>query len=271
MRRLTAGFVIIVALATISDSVAADNGDFSRHVLETQIQGYKLLDQKKFNEAEQLFTKLLKECRANPGERRMNLINGLHCLSEVYHRTDRMGDMLKLTEEANRITAEELRKFPDTKGMADGLDALTAQTRKIAETKLSDGTSAVSNGSMARSRESAVRGCMRTVQIAAESYAIDFSCYPTKLDTAFSSYFPGGKEKVRAGEPIVNVYSGAREWPIVINKNEDLKSKKVIPGAVIYLCSANGKTYSIYGVGADGKYINDPKTGKMLVFTATCP
>ncbi len=108
---------------------------------------------------------------------------------------------------------------------------------------------------------------MRTVQIAAECYYTDLGRYPAKLDVVFQSYFPGGQVKTKAGKPPENPYDTKATWPIVVPAGSKMTAQQIVPGSIIYTCAANCKTYSIFGIDQDGKYLIDDATGKTMKFS----
>jgi hypothetical protein len=108
---------------------------------------------------------------------------------------------------------------------------------------------------------------MHALQIAAESYRLDYPDYPNTLDNAFKSYFPGGSsDKKLPGKTWWNAITAKEEWPIVCSPGQAVKATA---GQVVYICAKDRKSYAIYGVGRDGKYILSKRTGKALVLTPT--
>jgi hypothetical protein len=128
-----------------------------------------------------------------------------------------------------------------------------------------------------KAREASVRANMRTVQIAAESYASDHGGkYPTEVDENFKSYFPGGSyggSAATAGKPPINPYDYQKEWP-VIGHVTDVAASRHDPSATLEkgtieyspIGGPPATTYAIRGGGGDGKVIgaHDPSMALVL-------
>lgn len=86
-------------------------------------------------------------------------------------------------------------------------------------------------GSSKKPFDSCVKGNMRTAQIAAESYASDNGgVFPTEIDTAFKSYYPGGSNNGKiAGSPPVNPATKQPEWPILGHVTDITAERKLPP------------------------------------------
>lgn len=138
------------------------------------------------------------------------------------------------------------------------------------------------DGSQARARDEGVRANMRTVQIAAESYATDTGgMYPTAMDTAFKSYFEGGDAKGTVeGKPPVNPFTNKGEWPVIgkldWKQNDDPSASHDLPGAstdvigkgvLEYSPQDPPTTYAIRGGDHSGHPIDNPQNSKMMVLS----
>src|SRR5262249_3377766 len=106
----------------------------------------------------------------------------------------------------------------------------------------------------------AVKLNMRTVQIAAESFALDNNGrYPARLTDHFRCYFPAGDPvRKKVGQAPVNPFTKKAEWPVIgsIKIAEQARSAgplPVSPGVIEYSSLADGTDYAIIGGGHDGK------------------
>ena len=135
-------------------------------------------------------------------------------------------------------------------------------------------------GAQAKAKEASVKANMRSLQIVAESYAIDHAGnYPTKIDTEVKSYYPNGsndgKTRIEGSAP-VNPFTSVREWP-VLGKVTDLDAAradvnaKVPEGTVRYSAIYSGNheplSYAIMGGGKEGHVILNTKKDGALVLS----
>ena len=230
-----------------------------------QNEGMTLLVAKKFQEAEAKFREAVTLARANPGPGKGNLICALEGLSRALSGQDKGGDSIKVTQEVLKIQAEEAKKLGSTQGAA----AIEGMSKNLGN-NLHDYESRYGsfNGSEQRDRDSLVKINMLTAQRAADSYATHHGKYPTKLDVAFQSYFPGGSnDGKRAGRPPVNAITQQPEWPIFVGSGAAPHLNK---GSLVYSYSPDGTGFAIYGVGSDGNYLRDTP-GKTFVLTGRIP
>ncbi len=123
-------------------------------------------------------------------------------------------------------------------------------------------------GAQNRAKDASVKGNMRTAQIAAESFATDNGgTYPSAVDSAYESYFPGGLLDGKTPAPflLVNPYSAQSEWPQLFQiARTVLQERAASPGSfagaigqVGYApigvgASGNSTSYAIEGVGGNG-------------------
>lgn len=130
-------------------------------------------------------------------------------------------------------------------------------------------------GAQDKARQAAVKGNMRTVQIAAEAYATDKGGnYPTSIDDKlFRTYFPGGDSGgTQEGHPPVNPYTAKAEWPVeghvtdVTTARTAESDDSIGEGAVEYSC-IEGTSYAIRGGGKDGKLIEGKDAGTIMVLS----
>lgn len=252
---------------------ALDQNELMRQFNTGHAEGIELIKQRKYKEAENKFRQLVAFHRTNPGPKNFCLALSLQGLAQSLDKQDRGGDSWKVTEEANKLLAAGLAQAPGGTPLAAGLTAINSSSGAVLRASESrygsmNGMQARSADAYVRVRNASIKGNMRSVQIAAESYASDFSHYPTKLDVAFQSYFmDGGNDGKTPGSAPKNPVTKSQEWPLVLKAGET----KTCPtaGSIIYIFGPNGKSYSIYGVGADGKYLLDTRTNNTLVYTGT--
>lgn len=134
-------------------------------------------------------------------------------------------------------------------------------------------------GAQSKAKTAAIRGNMRTAQIAAESFAVDSNgLYPTQFDARFKSYFPGGSNGTnnpQPGSPCSNPITGEPEWPIMgavrdINAARNDSSaqlgKGVVEYSVIFDKQNQPSSYAIRGGGADGTLVKGAN-GRPLVLS----
>ncbi|MBY0550261.1 MAG: hypothetical protein K2W95_23490 [Candidatus Obscuribacterales bacterium] len=257
-------------VSTARSACALDQNELMQQFNTQHAEGLTLIKQAKYKDAENKFRQLIAFHRTNPGPKNLCLALSLQGLALSLDKQDKGGDSWKVTQEANKLLSAGLAQTGVGVPIATGLTAITntADTSiKAYESKYGsmNGMQARTAEAYVRARNVSIKANMRSVQIAAESYASDFSHYPTKLDTAFQSYFmEGGNDGKQPGLAPQNPLTKAREWPLVLKTGETKSSPSA--GTVIYMCTPNGKSYSIYGVGADGKYLLDAKTNKTLVY-----
>lgn len=122
-------------------------------------------------------------------------------------------------------------------------------------------------GSQDRSKNASVKGNMRVIQLAAESYGVDAGgYYPTDIDTAFLSYLPGGSnDGTLEGISPVNPWTDAEEEPTLGGGALDAAAVNVLKhsppgtlgrGEIQYdYDGAEERTYGIVGGGADNKML----------------
>jgi hypothetical protein len=128
-----------------------------------------------------------------------------------------------------------------------------------------------------KAREASMKANMRTVQIAAESYATDNGGkYPSEVDTNFKSYFPGGSSggsAPTAGKAPINPYDLQTEWPVIGHVTDVAASRKdrsvsLEKGAIEYspIGGPPATSYAIRGGGDDGKVVaaRDPSSALVL-------
>lgn len=134
-------------------------------------------------------------------------------------------------------------------------------------------------GSQQKFRTSQVRGNMRTVQIAAESYAMDnHGVYPSKL-SQLGPYLPGGSQKIGKIEGLlpVNPIHGSSVAGVVLGANigpdlvQELRTKRagasqLKPGQVSYSVARDGTTYAVVAADSEGFDVTGA-TGLSLVLS----
>lgn len=108
-------------------------------------------------------------------------------------------------------------------------------------------------------KDEAVKANMRTVQLAAESYAIEHDgLFPKLIDNDFKSFMPGGEHLKAAADGPANPFTTKKEWPAVGTITDVKAAREAAPpklemGKIEYSCIDNGKAYAIIGGGHDGK------------------
>ncbi len=139
--------------------------------------------------------------------------------------------------------------------------------------------SGLTSGHVERDRltkSSKVKYNMRICQVAAEDYARDhLGLYPTSADdSAFRSYFPGGRPPDRAGTPPTNPVSAAPEWPINGNvrsvstarqESKALIKSGAVEYSVVYDATKKPLNYAIRGGDASGSAVIDNQN-RVMVF-----
>jgi len=137
------------------------------------------------------------------------------------------------------------------------------------------GCSAASNFSAAqdKARNASVKANMRTLQLAAESYATDNGgAYPKAIDDSFKSYMPGGGSdgKTPAPDGLTNPFDSKKEWPtmgtITALKAGSEKPVSITAGTIQYSSLDGGKSYAIIG-GAAGDQELTTDDGKPVVLS----
>ncbi len=132
-------------------------------------------------------------------------------------------------------------------------------------------------GAQDKAREASVKANMRTVQIAAETYATDNSgSYPAQVDTAFESYFPGGTSdgKTAAIAGPINPFTGVAAWPTgstLTGTPAALRNPGPPPsgsaGEIKFLAATPPTTYGITGCGKSGTPLGGLTSGTYLVLS----
>lgn len=134
----------------------------------------------------------------------------------------------------------------------------------------------------ARAKEASVKGNMRVCQIAAESYGADYGGnYPSTVDTAYESYFPGGSsDGVTAGTPLVSPFTNKAGFPATGSamKSSEIAAIEASSGHVVSggdlgveydpvtgLANENG--YAILGAKADGTGVSGTNINSTLVLS----
>jgi prepilin-type N-terminal cleavage/methylation domain-containing protein len=132
-----------------------------------------------------------------------------------------------------------------------------------------------------KARETAVRGNMRTAQVAAESYATDYGgLYPSSVDAAYESYFPGGgSDGATAGNPLVNPFNSKTGFPNTGSAmtSSDITTIRGSSGSAVsggdsgvqYSSVTGGATsgYAILGAKADGTAVSGTNVTNTLVLS----
>ena len=264
MRFLLVSLLLCSSINAVSPCLAqpaADGAD--AQMTRLQQETLKLMEKKDYKEAEARYRELVAMARKNPGPRSLNLYSALLGWSQALDKLDRGSDSWKAVKEANQIIAGEYKKA-GISSVGNSLEFATNQAdSQIKQVEQRTGSM---NGSLKRARDSTVLSSMRTVQIAVESYRTDNGRFPTKLDTSFKSYFPGGGcDGKTVGEAPRNFFTKKREWPSISAPGVSVRPS---PGLVAYVVAGNGKSYSIYGFDESGKYLVDRNSGKPLVLVA---
>lgn len=124
-------------------------------------------------------------------------------------------------------------------------------------------------GAQSKAKEAAVKGNMRTMQIAAESYASDNKgIYPRTL-SELSAYFPGGSNKIGGSAGVFpsnpidgsanSAVEGASKFSVEelrsSNPSNFEKHAALTPGRVEFVQLENGKSYAIVAAGPSGSFI----------------
>jgi prepilin-type N-terminal cleavage/methylation domain-containing protein len=119
-----------------------------------------------------------------------------------------------------------------------------------------------------RARNATVKGNMRTVAIAAESYATDFGGLYSPDQSGLLPYFPGGSFSIggTAGKRPHNPYSDTPDEPLYdanIKTGAEISSIRLstplaigTKGQVGYSQVDEGLSYAILGTGGNGKTVS---------------
>lgn len=137
-------------------------------------------------------------------------------------------------------------------------------------------------GANGKAKLASVRGNMRTIQIAAESYATDAGGKYPKTAEELAPYFPGGQEAPGggvAGKMPINPFSGTNDRAVVTvnspSTSAELESMRqqtsaaftrLKPGQIGYSSVDNGKSYAITGTDENGNLISG-LAGKPLILS----
>jgi prepilin-type N-terminal cleavage/methylation domain-containing protein len=137
-------------------------------------------------------------------------------------------------------------------------------------------------GAQNKAREASVKSNMRTAQTAAEAYATDTAgSYPSAVNTAYESYFPGGgsdQTTVPPGGGPVNPFTNAAAWPIagsvtdVATVRGSAPGSAGSPGDVEFSSITTGNatapnSYAVTGTGASGKLLSGTALNTTLVLS----
>ena len=134
-------------------------------------------------------------------------------------------------------------------------------------------------GAQDKAREASVKANMRTAQIAAEQFAVDRAgFYPSTVDTAYQSYFPGGgSDQTTPGKASVNPFTNTNEFPILGSVTDVQATRSAPPsgvgsaGQIVYsgIASGGGEPtgYAIQGAGKNGLSLGGTAPGTSLVLS----
>lgn len=133
-------------------------------------------------------------------------------------------------------------------------------------------------GAQDKAREASVKANMRTTQIAAETFATDQAgSYPTVVDTAFQSYFPGGKADgadIGTAKGAVNPFTNAPEFPTLKSGIDIAATRAAAPtttggtvGQVMYGPQTPNTSYAIMGTAKSLKALGGTAPGTTLVLS----
>ena len=134
-------------------------------------------------------------------------------------------------------------------------------------------------GAQDKAREASVKANMRTVQIAAETYATDNSgTYPTTVSTPLESYFPGGgSDGVTLGAAVgpVNPFTGTAAFPTtgtMAGTAAQLRSGTPsaptgTSGQIYFLSASPPTTYGVSGSGKTGNPLGGLSVGSFLILS----
>lgn len=129
-----------------------------------------------------------------------------------------------------------------------------------------------------KARAASIIKNMRIAQVAAEAFAVDNArMYPTFVDEAYKSYFPGGGANGFLPPPagFINPISNAPEFPmpaVVPNIQITRASPPAItgglPGQVMYAPQTPPTSYAVLGTGLDGRALGSTTpSNATLVFS----
>lgn len=133
-------------------------------------------------------------------------------------------------------------------------------------------------GAQDKAREASVKANMRTAQIAAEAFATDNGgTYPSAVDAAYESYFPGGKSDgaTAATNGPVNPFTNAAEWPKASSLTGTVQALRAAAppaglgsqGQVVYENATPSTTYAILGCGKSGAALGGTSANTTLVLS----
>lgn len=132
-------------------------------------------------------------------------------------------------------------------------------------------------GAQDKAREASVKANMRTAQIAAEAYATDNGgTYPTSVNDAYKSYFPGGASDGSTAAPAgpVNPFTNIAEFPVVGSVSDISGTRAAAPaatggqqGQVVYCPQTPPTSYAILGTGKNVKALGGTSPNTTLVLS----
>lgn len=132
-------------------------------------------------------------------------------------------------------------------------------------------------GAHGKSRAAAVKGNMRTAQIAAEGYATDTGGQYGATPGDIQNYAPGGGNTLSGSpgnwpdNPVdsttigIDVGSGYADAASVVAARNTVGTG--VPGVVYYSGTTDKTSYAVLGYGSDGKQLTDPSGSKALVLS----
>lgn len=125
-------------------------------------------------------------------------------------------------------------------------------------------------------KQAQLRGNMRTLQIALETYAMDEGrpSYPRKIDLSVKSYYDGGVKRKKEGKPVANAFTGKPEWPIMgsftsVEAARTAPPSALAPGVIEYsvIIDANGEPSSYVIRGGDATGLTYVQNGKTFILS----
>lgn len=133
-------------------------------------------------------------------------------------------------------------------------------------------------GAQTKAKGAAVKGNMRTVQIAAESYATDTGGQYGTNTAAIVNYAPGGSNTLTGGtagtwpaNPVDSTVAGVANGPGYADAAAVVAARTTpgtgTAGQSLYSGTTDKVSYGITGIGADGKTIADTSGTKALVLS----
>ncbi len=132
-------------------------------------------------------------------------------------------------------------------------------------------------------KDAVLRMNMRSVELAAEDYALDNDdCYPEQVDALFKTYFyQGDRGGIKAGQAPLNVMSGKQEWPTTgsfstVSSAKLADDTVLTPGQIEYNPIRDRRTgrvvnYAIRGCGHDGRPVRGKDSGIVVLTNANKP